>query len=368
VHAAARSSGSASAPILDWERVLAAAAHHSVTPLLAQWVAARPELAPPEVRSRLRGTFDRNALRNVRLAQHLTELLDLLGERGLEAMPIKGPALAITAYGDLALREFSDLDILIRPGDFDAARAALLEAGLEPLHQVSRAGELTLRDTDHHLVLADRSAGVVVELHWSLENRAPGRTLDESWSWKHVRTVLLLGRELPTLSWSALLVYLCTHGSKHGWERLGWIRDVAGVLQVAPRHELAEALELAAVAGTVRRVELGVTLAHELLGAPLPEGMLPATGGGSGRLVKEVRARLFDAEELGELQHMSFQYRSRDNGADRAGYLWQLVAAPHLADVDALHLPPSLGRLYHVTRPVRLLSRRIAKSLQRRND
>jgi hypothetical protein len=348
--------------------LVATAERHAVTPLLASWNAAHPDLAPPLVAAELRQRFDLNALRNIRLAQYLAGLLDLLGGKGVEAMPIKGPTLAITAYGDLALREFGDLDILIRSGDFDAARAVLLEAGLEPFLEVTSAGERTLRHSDHHLVLADRTEGVVVELHWALENRAPGRTLDESWSWQHVRTVPLLGRELATLSWSALLVYVCTHGSKHGWKRLGWIRDVAGVLRAAPHHQLSETPELAAVSGTLRRVELGVTLAHQLLGAPLPEGMLPATTGSTGRLVKEMRARLFAAAEPGEWRQLSFQYRSRDNGADRAGYLWHLLAAPHVADVDALHLPPPLGRLYHVTRPVRLLSRQVVKSLQRRND
>ena len=40
-------------------------------------------------------------------------------------VPVKGPVLASTAYGDIAMREFVDLDILVRPSDVASAMTIL---------------------------------------------------------------------------------------------------------------------------------------------------------------------------------------------------------------------------------------------------
>jgi len=59
-------------------------------------------------------------LHNFFLTKELLELLTLFEAHCIPASPYKGPALAIMAYGNLALRQFSDLNILVhkRPDVF----------------------------------------------------------------------------------------------------------------------------------------------------------------------------------------------------------------------------------------------------------
>jgi hypothetical protein len=293
---------------------------------------------PADVLAALRARFDANAVRNMVLARDLAELLQRLSEHGVDAMPIKGPALAISAYGDLALREFGDLDIVVRTADFDRARALLA--------------------SDHHLALASPGNRITVELHWSLDNLRPGNRLDGDWVWSNARRVPLLGREIPALSWSALLVYLCVHGAKHGWISLGWIRDVAGVLRAAPPGELAAASSIAAAASAERRLALGVRLAHELLGAPLPPELALRADSAVSALASDARACLFANEPIGHTRSIAFQCRTLDRARDRVGYCLHLLASPHVADVEALRLPNGLRMLYYVLRPLRLIARR----------
>jgi hypothetical protein len=350
---------------VDWDELLAAAERHSVSPLLARHLAALPDGAPPQVLAALRERSDRNALRNVFLTRHLAELLQRLSAEGVRAMPIKGPVLAIAAYGDLALREFGDLDVVVHPDDFDHARSLLAGWGYAPKAQLTSAGERALRASDHHLPLVSADGQVEVELHWSLGRGRLGR--DDAWVWSNVRPVSILGMELPSLSWSALLVYLCAHGASHGWGNLGWIRDVAGVLLSNAEGRLRDAPRLAAAASARRRLALGVALAHELLGAPIPEEL------GRGidrtitddrpvrRLLNEVRAALRAESGATLLEWLAFQCRTRDTMSDRVSYCAHVLAAPHVADVEWISLPHPLRWAYYVTRPVRLVAKRLRR-------
>ena len=347
-------------PATDWPRLLAAAERHCVSPLLTRRLAAAPDGVPADVLATLRARFDANSLRNMVLARDLADLLQRLSEHGVDAMPIKGPTLAISAYGDLALREFGDLDIVVRTADFARARTILAEWGFRSVTPLSEAGERTLLASDHHLALSGPGDRVVVELHWSLDNLRPGSRLDGEWVWRNARRVPLLGRDVPALSWSALLVYLCVHGAKHGWISLGWIRDVAGVLRTAPPGELDAAASIATASSAERRLALGVSLAHELLGAPLPPGLELRADPAVPALVSDVRARLFSAAPLGHARSIAFQCRTLDRARDRAGYCLHLVASPHVADVEELRLPARLGLLYYLIRPVRLIAKRMA--------
>lgn len=342
---------------VDWDLVIGNAEYHAVTPLLTRWLAARPEGVPAGVLAALRARYDANALRNVVLTQRLAELLDLLAARGVEAMPIKGPALAISAYGDLALREFGDLDIVVRPAHFDRARELLDRCGYRPLTQLSAAGERALRASDHHLPLVHQETKVMVELHWSLDNGRPGRVLDGEWVWTNARRVSLLGREVPAFSWSALLVYLSVHGAKHCFGRLGWIRDVAGVLAAAPAGELSAAPDLAAAADARRRLALGVALARGMLDAPVRDDLRVSDIAEVAALERKVLAILFGGEEPTLPRWLGIQLRSFDRARDGAGYLWHIIAAPHVADVEALALPDGMRGIYAGMRPLRLLAK-----------
>ena len=66
---------------------------------------------------------------------------------------------------------------------------------------------------------------------------------------------------------------LCVHGAKHFWERLAWIVDIAQLVTV---REVDWKLlsEIAAERKCSRLLLLGLYLAHEVVGAPLPESVL----------------------------------------------------------------------------------------------
>ncbi|GAG91885.1 unnamed protein product, partial [marine sediment metagenome] len=72
-----------------------------------------PEAVPDDTLEQLRAYFLTNAKRNLFLTGKLLRLLELLKDNGILAVPFKGPVLAESVYGDLSLRQFADLDILV---------------------------------------------------------------------------------------------------------------------------------------------------------------------------------------------------------------------------------------------------------------
>ena len=103
-------------------------------------------------------------------------ILGFLDSHGIPAVPYKGPALAVRLYGDLSLRGFSDLDIVIWERDALRARHLLIDRGYAPWW--AETGELK-----RYLARAIRNAvfradgKVHLDLHWRFTSRS--RVLQE---------------------------------------------------------------------------------------------------------------------------------------------------------------------------------------------
>src|SRR5262245_61742678 len=77
---------------VDWERLLAAAGRHGMTPLLHRHLSALgPGLVPDAVRDRLRAAFEANTRHNLSLAAELVRALAAAEARGLSFTSYKGP-------------------------------------------------------------------------------------------------------------------------------------------------------------------------------------------------------------------------------------------------------------------------------------
>ncbi len=157
---------------LDWEFLLREARRHSVLPLLDRGLRLHDGTRPPApVRELLRAACRLTQRRNLALTAELLRILAALEDAGIAAVPFKGPVLAALAYGDLALRPFGDLDVLVRERDMARARAALVKRGYLPEFAFSAAGERAFRKAECALQFRHAGRDVVLELHWRLTER-----------------------------------------------------------------------------------------------------------------------------------------------------------------------------------------------------
>jgi hypothetical protein len=62
----------------------------------------------------------------------LRDVASVLAEEGIPVMPLKGVLFQLVLYADPAERALLDVDVLVRPRDFERAIRALLRAGFQP--------------------------------------------------------------------------------------------------------------------------------------------------------------------------------------------------------------------------------------------
>ncbi len=351
---------------LDWELLARTAVWHKLAPLL-YWHLKQlaPERVPARVMDELQHYFNTNARRNVRLTEDLVHVLKLFTENDVPVICFKGPTLALNVYGNLALRNFTDLDILIHPEDFAKAKDLLQAAGYEPEIALKGAREELFVQSQHELLFRRASDESMVELHWKIDPKYFSFPLEAEELWTRTETVRLAGTDITVLKREELVLYLCAHGAKHMWERLEWICGVAGLL-CQQEFDWEQLTTRARALKSERILYLGLLLAHELLSAPLPPDILQAAHAcaPARSLTAWIRAEFFGPRFL-EAEHTSpalaasarFYFRLNDRRRDglRCGLRCALV--PTVEDLARWSLPRVLFPFYLILRPMRLVTK-----------
>ena len=135
---------------VDWEYLFQLARRHSVVPLVyVQLQQHASDLVPQQFLNKLKKHYFENSARNTLLTAELCRLINLFRDEGIEAIPYKGPVLALFAYGNLALRRFVDLDVIVKKSDVLKAREILLTSGYKPSKALSLDQQEILLRTQH---------------------------------------------------------------------------------------------------------------------------------------------------------------------------------------------------------------------------
>jgi hypothetical protein len=254
---------------VDWARLLILAEEHGVASHLTASLRGLEEgLIPPEIRQAL---VDRQRVQNfftLRLTAELFRILDRFTSEGIGALVVKGPVLAVQAYGDPAMRAYGDLDLLVRQRDIRRATELMIAAGYEaavPLSAID-AGKIP-----GQYLFSNPDSKLLVELHNDLTLRYfPRRLPLEAFFARQIR-VRFDAHEAPALSVEDELVLICIHGAKHFWDRLMWIADVAALVSRQTGIDWQRAADSAQAVGAERMLHTGLRLASDLLQARLPD-------------------------------------------------------------------------------------------------
>jgi hypothetical protein len=259
---------------LNWNEVLRQATRHGVGPLLYRNLSTCcPDLVPVAILANLRQRTQAGLLLNRALIQELVSVCDAFEAQEVPVLPIKGATLAAMAYGDPALRDFGDMDLLIPERALREAQAVLTAQGYEPKDPSADPEAAEHEDGPYHVYIKKRSLSRV-DLQWMMAHECFEFRLDRPEFWKRCTPVSLGEQSVPGLSAEDLLIVLCVHGSKHAWEQLKWVCDVAELLRSHPSMDWARILTDASAWRCRRYVLLGLAAAHQLLEAPLPAKIL----------------------------------------------------------------------------------------------
>lgn len=269
---------------VDPAALVAAAQRHHVVSRLGQRLLSL-EGTPKELAAALAGSRLMAQAHRARLLQGMRRALAALD---VPALTLKGQVLATDWYGDPAARDFNDIDLLVRPADFERAVGALGRAGFVPAttnwHGFREFGlaEVPLR--------LDRC---VVDLHWHIVGLAADRRhlhLPLSPLFERARTIRVEGMDLLALDPADTLLHLCVNTGLGGGWRLHSLKDI-DVVAGSGRVDITVFVARARAAGAGRLCSAILQRTAAVMGTELPPGLLRDLSPGRTWLVAN---RVFD--------------------------------------------------------------------------
>ena len=345
---------------IDWIALIRLAMRHDVMPLLYRNLQKIcPESVPENVLGPLRTRYHIQAAQARRRTDELARILPLFEEHGILAVPYKGPVLAQRLYGDLSLREFGDLDIMILERDVPRAKDLIQHLGYEVIY---------LKDTDQlaehiranrELIFDHRSDGTRLELHWRFALQSLCVKHDPERFLQRFERIWLAGAQVPSLPLEVYFLILSLHATKHKWRQLKLICDIAEILghgDLDWRYVLREADDQ----GLKRMLAVGVLLAEDSLEVVIPAELARGlqTDRTTRALAAQVGRSLFEEPDEDWRAHADFyfQVKIRERLRDRAIMLYRNLPyklTPDERDRQFLPMPEFLSAVYYLVRPVR---------------
>jgi hypothetical protein len=261
---------------INWHHFLKLVFEHKLSVPVNRYVdSACSSFVPEWVSEQLKKRCALNTRWALGMTAELVRLIKLLGDDGIPALSLKGPALSLELFGDVAVRESKDLDILIGVHDLKRADQLLKNEGYRS--RQSSAAMTDRQKASHQLREKDKTyfsmqSKIPVELHWKMLDYPHLLSVEDDEIWRRVETRPLHGRLLTVLEREINLLYLCAHGATHGWKRLFWVLDIAMfVRRFGDDIDWKGLCHRANAYGTKRSLTEGLLLAHGLFASSLPE-------------------------------------------------------------------------------------------------
>jgi Uncharacterised nucleotidyltransferase len=345
---------------VDTGRFISVARSHGVLPIVRRALhdAVVPGLGP-DTRAAVDEAADGAARRSLQMTAALLDLLGTLAAAGVPTLAWKGPVLAEMLWSDVAARQYSDLDLLVRRTDIPRARDVLLAEGFRPsvtrepwqhARYVERVGVVEL--------VRDRDA-LPVEVHWTVVPTYFSSAMQPDGIWERVQDARVARHVVPTLAVEDLLIALSIHGFKHRWERLGWIVDIARLLDVRRDIDWAVLAARTRRDGSQRLLQIAIGLTTELFGLSPPVAAAQLSLGNDAtarRIIAKIAPGVLGRLPDGRFAPISaMDMAARERRIDRVLYLIRALTTPTRGDWEALPLPPRLRAVHRVVRPIRLL-------------
>jgi hypothetical protein len=293
----------------------------------------------------------------------MISLIRLLESHGVATIALKGPVLAMTAFGSLSSREFADIDLLVHQKDLDQACATLASVSYKKEFELPPRQRAAYFRWQHALMYHRQEGEIAVELHWRLHDRYLSFPLSETTLWANSVTDNLFGTPIRCLSPEHNFIYLCMHGAKHYWERVEWISSINALARVQPPERWLRIIAEAKRLRSVRLLQLGLTLAHDLSPSPAtdrPLGLMKPDNTVK-KMVTIVWKHILAEEIRGgykEVYRLRFYLKAREHLSDRLRLVWfSSVRIPHPQSSTwrGASLPDSLAFLYYILRPLAIM-------------
>ncbi|HEX5233945.1 MAG TPA: nucleotidyltransferase family protein [Silvibacterium sp.] len=343
---------------IHWRTFFDLASEHGLRLLVYQSLRATCwDDVPPDIQSEWQQASQILTRRNLFLTRELLRINAAFQSADIFLAFMKGPIVAEMCYGDFALREFADLDLLIREADFSRAVELLERIGYERPWKHSNSKMLSfLKNVGEYAVSSD-ALQTAIDLHWRVATKATALSprLGDFPSGFH--PVPIAGSSVLSFAPQDLPLYLAAQGGWDRWSDLRRICDLAEFIRAYPVIEWEPNLQAARRLGGLRSMLTGLSLASQLLGAELPETVAdhiqrdPIVA----RLAEEAIRHLQGHASASEaISRYLFQLRAKEGRRGKIALACSILMDRTAKDATWIMLPRPLWWLYGLLRPMRM--------------
>jgi len=335
---------------INWNALSEIASNHALMPVFYRALTSfdSPQI-PKDTLDHCRIEASKISGRNLILKRELISVLHLLQSHGFAAIPYKGPVLTERLYGNIGLRYFDDLDLLVHKEDIRKIKKLLLEHGYTPkpdLANLTPSQEEAFLRFHNTYDFISKAPIHQLEVHWEVVPRTFSLNLDYKKLWERCSNVVVENLTVPAFSNEDLMLLVCIAGAKKGWDRISRVYDAAQVLRLYRDMDFDFVMNQARYMGAQRILGVGLYLASEILNAPVPVEILsfalkdshvkPLTDGILRQMFGPHQTLgMFRAED----QFQPIHYRIRERFADRARYCLKVLFTPSIQDWSTCQLP-----------------------------
>jgi hypothetical protein len=340
-----------------WRVLFELAERHGVQPLLHQSLSRMEQLVPAADMRVLAQLYQANLHRSMLLAREFIHLMDHLAEKHIEVLPYKGLALAEQMYGDIALRQTGDIDLLIHAKDLPAVRDTLRELGYEPHTSLSPTEEQAILNSGYECVFDGRGARNMLEVQWGILPRFYSVGFKQDELFRRAVSITVAGHGMRAPSPEDLFLILSVHAAKHVWGRLIWLCDLARIM-ASPQLNWGWIAEQAEDLGIARTLRVTLLLVNRLLHVEIPvraEASAPFDSNAA-TLAGEIEGQMIAATEYNveSVAYFRLMLRLRERWRDQMRFISRLALTPGPGEWNSVRLPRTLFPLYRLVRLWRL--------------
>ena len=345
---------------LNWAALVQLAEQQGVVPILYRSLTSLGSEVPPATLAQLKQGYETNLRRTLLLARELIRILDRFDALAIDVIPYKGVALAETLYGDIALRQAGDIDLLVRASDLSRIKATLKDLGYTPHLPLSEPEECAYLGSGYECAFDSLLGRNLLELQWALQPRFYAVDFELEPVFGRAISVNVAGRNMKTPSAEDLFLILALHAAKHVWGRLIWLCDIAQIVKL-PALNWNWISETATSLGIVRILRVTLVLTNRMLGVAIPAAAEKSLSADSAALAlaDEIAPQIGRAapQDVESLSYFRLMMRLRERRADRIRFLGRLAFTPGPGEWKLVRLPARLFPLYRLVRLWRLATR-----------
>jgi len=264
--------------IQDWDYLVSTIIDRGIGPLLYKKLPllTNHSLVPEDIQLKLKQAYYKTFSRSTILYDTFRKIAEAFNDQNIPVITLKGIYLSEWLYQDIGLRQFSDIDLLVKEEDGDKCLDILSSLGYVP--NEFKVSEIVRKNTEMVHYPAMICNGALIEIHTKLHKKTELYDLNVDELWKNALQTNINSVSVLRLNSNDLLIHLCLHLDKHfctGHVQFTCFSDITNLLdKLAEIIDWKKFTESCLLYNCENIVFKYIVLVHAYMNAPVPDSII----------------------------------------------------------------------------------------------